>query len=215
MSKDEPETKRQRIQWLENVIDKVLGGFSDADKSLCDREKFKTMLSDFDEQWTSTLSRQTRKGARTTKPARLNAEKAQVICAVESGTQVVVAEVYSPPRMFEMAEKLNMKGGFSLDLTTKDENGQAWGLSQQYFRTKALKMLEEVKPMLLVVCPPCTMFSTMQNVNIAKMGEADVKTRTEAAVSHFAFAFLLCIRQSQAGRSFVLEHPVGASSWAL
>ena len=52
VSKDEPESKRQRIQRLENVIDKVLGGLSDADKSLCDREKFKTMLNDLDEEWT-------------------------------------------------------------------------------------------------------------------------------------------------------------------
>ena len=102
-----------------------------------------------------------------------------------------------------------------MDLTTKDESGQAWDFSQQHFRAKALKLLDEEKPMLLVVCPPCTMFSTMQNVNIAKMDEADVKMRTEAAVSHFAFALLLCIRQSQAGRKFVIEHPVGASSWAL
>ena len=33
-SKDKPESKRQRIQWLENVIDKVLGVFSDEDRSL-------------------------------------------------------------------------------------------------------------------------------------------------------------------------------------
>ena len=102
-----------------------------------------------------------------------------------------------------------------MDLTTNDENGQAWDLSQQSFRTKALKLHDETKPLLLVVSPPCTMFSTMQNVNIGKMDEADVRTRTEAAVSHFAFAFLMCIRQSQGGRSFVIEHPVGASSWAL
>ena len=78
-----------------------------------------------------------------------------------------------------------------------------------------MKLQDETKPLLLVVSPPCTMFSTMQNVNIGKMDEADVRTRTEAAVSHFAFAFLMCIRQSQGGRSFVIEHPVGASSWAL
>ena len=134
---------------------------------------------------------------------------------VDLDMDVVVAEVYSPPRMCEMAEKLGMKGGFSLDLTTKNETRQAWDFSQQHFRAKALKLLDEEKPMLLVVCPPCTMFSTMQNVNIAKMDKADVKIRTEAAVSHFAFAVLLCIRQSQAGRKFVIEHPVGASSWAL
>ena len=110
VSKDEPESKRQRIQWLENVIDKVLGGFSDADKSLCDREKFKTMLSDLDKQWTSTLSRQTRRTTRKTRPARLIAGNTRdSYPVVDSSNQVVVAEVYSPPRMSEMADKLNMK----------------------------------------------------------------------------------------------------------
>ena len=102
-----------------------------------------------------------------------------------------------------------------MDLTTNDENGQSWDLSQQSFRIKALKLQEEVKPLLLVVSPPCAMFSTMQNVNIGKMDEADVRARTEAAVSHLAFVLLLCMRQSQGGRSFVIELPVGASSWAL
>ena len=96
--KHEPESKRQRIQWLENVIDKVLGGFSSSDKILCDREKFKAMLSDLDEQWTGTWSRQTRRIKRKTRQA-----------CNQSNDQVMVAEVYSPRRMFKMADKLNMK----------------------------------------------------------------------------------------------------------
>ena len=197
------------------------------DKAFCDRDKFKAILSDLDEQWTSTLAKQIRRSVRRTRPARMDVEKSKMMPVLlpQEGSQlphsedldvhVIVAEVYSPPRMCEMVEKLGMKCGFSLDLTTKDENGQAWDFSQQHFRAKALKLLDEEKPMLLVVCPPCTMSSTMQNVNIVKMDAADVKMRTEAAVSHFAFALLLCIRQSQAGRKFVIEHPVGASSWAL
>ena len=60
VSKDEPESKRQRIQWLEEVIDRMLGGFGETDISLCDRDKFKMILSDLDEQWKSILTKQTR-----------------------------------------------------------------------------------------------------------------------------------------------------------
>ena len=39
---------------------------------------------------------------------------------------VDVAEIYSPPRIADMANRMNMKGGWSLDLTTEDENGKPY-----------------------------------------------------------------------------------------
>ena len=79
MSKDEPERKRQRIPWLEEVIGRMLGGLSETDRSLCDRDKFKMILSDLDEQWTSTLTKQTRRSARMTRPARMHVGKTRMV----------------------------------------------------------------------------------------------------------------------------------------
>ena len=85
VSKDEPERKRQRIQWFEEVIDRMLGGFGETDRSLCDRDKFKMILSDLDEQWTSILTKQTRRSARMTRPARMHVGKTQMVPAPPRG----------------------------------------------------------------------------------------------------------------------------------
>ena len=61
--------------------------------------------------------------------------------------------------------------------------------------------------------PPCTLFSTLQNLNFGKMNKNKVTEKLHEAMGHMAFAVLLCIKQAREGRKFMLEHPVGASSW--
>ena len=73
-------------------------------------------------------------------------------------------------------------------------------------------MQDDTKPEMLIASPPCTMFSELQNINMHKMIVEDVKRRVEDAATHFAFAVLMCMRQPQGGRLFMLEHPVVASS---
>ena len=79
---------------------------------------------------------------------------------------------------------------------------------------KAIHFLNETKPAVLILSPLCTMFSAMQNINIHKMKKRFTKARVQKAVAHFAFTVLLCIKQAQRCGVFVLEHPVGASSWS-
>ena len=79
-------------------------------------------------------------------------------------------------------------------------------------REKAIRLLDEIRPAVLMLSPPCTMFFAMQNINIHKMKNDSARSRVKEAVAHFASAVLLCIKQSQRGGTFVLEHPVGASS---
>jgi hypothetical protein len=40
-----------------------------------------------------------------------------------------VAEVFSPPRVVKMPHELGLKGGWSLDITTCDEQGIPWDFS--------------------------------------------------------------------------------------
>ena len=44
-----------------------------------------------------------------------------------------VAEIYSPPRISKRASEVGLKGGWSLDLTTKDSDGKAWDFSSQRY----------------------------------------------------------------------------------
>ena len=79
---------------------------------------------------------------------------------------------------------------------------------------RQIRVLNETRPAVLILSPPCTMFSAMQNINIYKMKRSSTDARIQVAVAHFAFAVLLCIKHAQRARIFVLEHPVGASSWS-
>ena len=126
-----------------------------------------------------------------------------------------IAEAYSPPRMVEAAMRLGYKPGFAIDLTKKNKDGKPWDLSIPERQEEALSLLDEMAPWVLIMSPPCTMFSTLQGFNFKRQDEADVEPRMKAAIEHLAFCVLLCRRQAAAGRKFVFEHPAGASSWQL
>ena len=117
--------------------------------------------------------------------------------------------------MTKMADMMGMKSGFELDLTTNDENGKPLDFSIRERRRAALKMQDDAKPEMLTASPPFTMFSAFQKINMHKMTVEDAKRRVEDAVTHFAFEVLMCMRQAQSGRLFMLEHPAAASSWSL
>ena len=81
--------------------------------------------------------------------------------------------MYSPPIMTRMAGKLGMILGLAMDLTTADDSGSHWDFSHSHMREKALKLQDDVKPRRLILSPPYTMFSTMQNGSMCKMSVED------------------------------------------
>ena len=135
-------------------------------------------------------------------------------------TNVDVAEAYSRPRMTAMAEKLGMRAGAAIDLRTVDEDGNAWDLADKNMQEKALRKIDEEKPWILTLSPPCTDFCSLQNWNFPKMEDTVVQKRLEQAIEHLAFAVLLCARQAEGGaflyarapcRSTVLESRIDQS----
>ena len=85
-----------------------------------------------------------------------------------------------------------------MDLTTTNDAGEPWDLSDKKMQDAATKLQDDQKPWLLVVSPPCTWFSTLMNLNIAKMDEVKVKENMKQAIGHLAFAVLMCLRQAKA-----------------
>ena len=76
-------------------------------------------------------------------------------------------------------------------------------------------MLERDGPALLVVCHMCGAFSILQELfNYPTMSEQEVKAKLDEGLDHLRFAVEPCIRQHNAGRMFLFEHPHNASSWA-
>ena len=61
--------------------------------------------------------------------------------------------------------ELDMEPGLALDFTTTDEDGNPWDFDQEHMREKALKLVDETKPELLIGSPMCKLFCTWQRIN--------------------------------------------------
>ena len=102
--------------------------------------------------------------------------------------QMQVAEVYSPPRVAEMANQMGMRGGWSLDLTTCDTDGMPWDFNNVNMRNRAIRKLFNDKPIVLIGSPMCTEYSTLNRLNHSKMPPEVVRARFEHARNHLKYA---------------------------
>ena len=126
---------------------------------------------------------------------------------------VDVSEVFSPPRVADMAMKMGLTAGTSFDITTVDEHGEPWDFNIPRMRHKARMKIQEERPELLIGSPVCTMWSQMMNINKDRMDPLEYKERLNQARTHLKFVCELYIMQHEAGRYYLHEHPQGASSW--
>ena len=70
--------------------------------------------------------------------------------------------------------------------------------------------------MLVMMSPPCTMFSTLQHLwNFGKMKNAVYQTRMAEAKGHIAYCMHVARLQQNTDRFFGFEQPGRASSWDL
>ena len=124
-----------------------------------------------------------------------------------------VVEVYGPPRIFAMASQMGLRAGWSLDLSTYDERGQPWDFNQTQMRDAAVRKVLQDKPMFLIGSPMCGPFSTMNNINYARVSEEEKNQRIADGREHLEFCIQLYELQWREGRYFLHEHPDSASSW--
>lgn len=89
------------------------------------------------------------------------AERGMNIMAINA---VDVSEVFSPPRVVEMARAMGLVAGKSMELV----NG--WDFSKFQHRRQAMEIMRKDQPLLIVGSPPCTVFSVLQALNIHKNG---------------------------------------------
>ena len=90
----------------------------------------------------------------------LTDDEKKIIASVIRGADVT--EIYSPVRVNQIAAKLGLVPGYSLDLT----NG--WDFTSEADRKRAWKCIKETKPYMLIGSPPCTMFSMLQELNLRR-----------------------------------------------
>ena len=124
-----------------------------------------------------------------------------------------VAEIYSPPRVAVKAREMGLRAGWSLDLTTKDEQGNKWDLSKDKMRKKAMDKIRKDKPLLVIGSPMCTDWSSLMSLNWPKMEKEDIKNRMKEARKHLRFCVEVYKHQIENGRYYLHEHPMHAKSW--
>lgn len=82
-------------------------------------------------------------------------------------------------------------------------------------RTLVQQHIRARRPKVLVVSPPCTMFSCAQNMNRGKVSSEVWRVRLNEGQEFVDFAMDLCSMQLRGKRGFVFEHPRTAVSWNL
>jgi len=132
-----------------------------------------------------------------------------------------VAEIFSQPRVTQEAALRSYDGvrltpGWSLDLTRDDPlTGKPWDLAKSAVRERVREMVRETAPFLVIGSPPCTMFSSLQNLSKNRRCEVEFKKAMKIAKEHVKFSLEIYKIQMKAGRYFLHEHPNSASSWSM
>lgn len=92
-----------------------------------------------------------------------------------------VMEVFSPPRIVAACQALSpdLRGSFSCDLKT------GWDFLLEEHQRKFLGILHLKKPAVLVLSPPCTMFSCLQDSNWS--GPTNSRNQTQVKLPLFGF----------------------------
>ena len=119
-----------------------------------------------------------------------------------------LAEFYSPPRVLPCARTKGLTGCLSLDLLC------GWDFRVKRLRNLSLHLLSVLSIMLVILSPPCTIFSELQRLwNFKRMLKETFEAKWAEGMLYLEHAMLCCMCQHNAGRAFVFEHPARASSW--
>jgi hypothetical protein len=133
------------------------------------------------------------------------------VMAMRVGPAAVV-ELYSPPQVtMTLPAGTGLVAGSTFDLHA-DVDGVKWDFEKPQDRKRAWERIRAEEPFLVIGSPPCTMFSSLQNLN-AEKGKVEWEKRRRAAEVLLVFAAAVYKLQVLAGRHFLHEHPAGATSW--
>lgn len=119
---------------------------------------------------------------------------------------MLVAELFSPPRFSKMAQD-HGKMGLAFD------KKQGWDLLDSNTQSYVDKLLDQTRPELLIVCPPCTHEGGWENLN------QYFRTPMERAVlirnnrRRLRFAVEQIHKQIRRGGDFMFEHPWPSHVW--
>ena len=114
-----------------------------------------------------------REPVRFPKSQRLNMLERQIKHKIAELYAMDVGEIYSPERVNQYAEQFGLKKGWSLDLTTKDENGSEWDFTKLELRNKATRKVIEDQTLFVIGSPSCTYFSQIMKLSWNRMDQEE------------------------------------------
>ncbi len=121
-----------------------------------------------------------------------------------------VMEVFSPPGISSEATSR----GFSSTSVPAFDIKCGWDFINARHRARFWQLLRTEKPDFVSISPRCTAFSVMMNSNWDRMDEDKKKKLQAECMAMLQFSVQVACFQLEAGRTFLLEQPGGASSWA-
>ena len=132
--------------------------------------------------------------------------------AVKIFQQIEIAELFSPPRVTHLARAhfpcFKKEGLKAMDL----ESGQDF--RSHLGRAEAERVLQEGCAKVVILSPPCTMFSKLMHCfNLRQMDHQKREDRWAEAHTYLDWSMSLCQKQAQGGKYFIFEHPASATSW--
>ena len=95
----------------------------------------------------------------------------------------------------------NLSGSLSIDILT------GWNATDKNVQEYILAHVRARSPQSIMVCPPCTTFSTLQNLNRTHMNPEAWALKQQEGNMLLAFAMQFCQVQIEGGRFFCLRTP--------
>ena len=127
----------------------------------------------------------------------------------DHGDKLDFAELFSPPRVAPIAQKMGLK----VDMSSPFDLSTGWDVRKVDHRQKFRKFQQKHRPRFLVLSPECRAYSQLMNVNWDKMDEAAKEKIIQEGRLMWNFSLEAAEDQDDMGDFFALEHPAGASSW--
>ena len=121
-----------------------------------------------------------------------------------------MTEVYSPPRITEMARQkphLGLAPGVALDLST------GWDFDIAERRRAARELIRAQRPAMVIGSTMCKRFCSFQHINDAKRSPDEVRRLQLRAMIHLRFMCDIYREQVESGQYFLHGHPEKATSW--
>ena len=120
--------------------------------------------------------------------------------------QFAVAELFSPPRFTVEAQNRGDQG-------IAFDKKQGWDLMDRATQQKVDRLLDELRPELLVVCPPCTHAGGWEHLNACYRTPLERALLIKANKDRLRFSRQQIEKQVRRGGEFLFEHPWGADTW--